>query len=163
LPVRQGRYEMPGCVAGQVYPVLFLDAVNGWGAALDLTAGSDTGREVKLARCGSARVRVLDAKGRPLPGRWPRLLLLTERSFASDKPPLERAADGHLSVCYDPRHYPIDPVSDREGWLTLPALIPRARYVLQYADVAGVLRHTPEFRVEPGEQLLLPDLAIRER
>jgi hypothetical protein len=34
---------------------------------------------------------------------------------------------------------------------------------LQYADVEGVLRQTPEFRVAPGEQLLLPDLAIRDQ
>jgi hypothetical protein len=163
LPLRQGRYELPGCVAGRVYPVLFLDAVNGWGATVDLTAGHGAGPEVRMAPCGSARVRLLDAKGRPLAGRWPRLVLLTERSFATDKPPLERAADGHLSVCYDPRHYPIDPVSDGEGWLTLPALIPGARYVLEYADVKGVRRYTPEFRVEAGEQLQLPDLAIRDR
>jgi hypothetical protein len=163
LPVRAGRYELPGCVAGQVYPVLFLDAVNGWGAAVDLVAGRGTGPEVKLARCGSARLRLLDAKGRPLAGRWPRLVLLTERSFAADKPSLERAADGHYSVCYDPRHYSTEPVSDGEGWLTLPALIPGARYVLEYTAVEGVLRDTPEFRVGPGEQLQLPDLVIRDR
>jgi hypothetical protein len=163
LPVRAGRYELPGCVADRVYPVLFLDAVNGWGAAVDLRAGGSVRPEVKLARCGSARVRLLDAKGWPLAGRGLRLALLTERSFLVDKPPLERAADGHLSVCYDPRHYDTDPVSDREGWLILPALIPGARYVLPYADMTGVWRFTPEFRVEPGQQLQLPDLAIRDR
>jgi hypothetical protein len=163
LPVHAGRYELPGCVAGRVYPVLFLDAVNGWGAVVDLKAGRGMGPEVKLARCGSARVRLVDGKGRPLAGRGPRLLLLTERSFAEDKPPLERAVDAQLSVCYDARHYATDPVSDREGWLKLPALIPGARYVLEYADVKGVLRHTPVFRIEPGEQLQLPNLAIRDR
>jgi hypothetical protein len=35
--------------------------------------------------------------------------------------------------------------------------------VLQYSDVEGVSRRTPEFRVEPGEQLQLPELAIRDR
>jgi hypothetical protein len=163
LPVREGRYELPGCVPGRVYPVLFFDAVNGWGAAVDLTAGQGAGPEVKLARCGSARLRFLDAEGRPLAGRGLRLGLVTERSFAADKPPLEREADGHCSSCYDPRHYATDPVSDVEGWLTLPALIPGARYELEYADGEGVLRHTPEFRVEQGEQLLLPDLTIRDR
>src|SRR5262249_3811056 len=108
LPVRAGRYELPGCIAGRVYPVLFLDAVNGWGAAVDLTAGPDAGPEVKLAHCGSVRVRLLDAKGRPLVGRGLRLALLTERSFAADKPPLKRAAIGHMSGCYDPRHYYVD-------------------------------------------------------
>jgi hypothetical protein len=92
---------------------------------------------------------------------WP--VLLTERSFAADKPPLERAADGHWSVCYDPRHYPRDSVSDGDGWLTLPALIPGARYAFEYADMKGLWRFTPEFRVEPGEQLQLPDLAIRDQ
>jgi hypothetical protein len=163
LPVRGGRYELPGCVADRVYPVLFLDAVNGWGAAVDLEAGRDAGPEVKLARCGSARVRLLDAQGRPLAEQGLTLALLTERSFAAGKPSLERVADAHMSVCYDPRHYATDPVSDGEGWLTLPALIPGARYLLQYADVEGVLRQTPAFRVAPGEQLQLPDLAIRDR
>jgi hypothetical protein len=125
---------------------------------------------VKLARCGSARVRLLDAEGRPLAGRGLRLTLLTERSFPADKPPRKREADGHYSVCYDPLHYCYDPqrygmepVSDGEGWLTLPALIPGARYALQYGDVEGMLRQTPEFRVEPDEQLLLPDLVIRDQ
>jgi hypothetical protein len=163
LPVRGGRYELPGCIADRVYPVLFLDAVNGWGAAVDLRPGRDAGPEVKLARCGSARVRLLDAKGQPLAGRGLRLILLTERSFAASQPSLKREADGHVSVCYDPRNYATDPVSDREGWLILPALIPGARYVLQYADVQGVLRDTPEFRVAPGEQVQLPDLAIRDQ
>jgi hypothetical protein len=163
LPVHEGRYELPGCTPGHVYPVVFLDAVNDWGATVDLTAGHGAGPEVKLARCGSARVRLVDAKGRPLAGRAPRLALMTERSFPADEPPLERTADGHLSVCYDPQHYSKDPVSDTEGWLTLPALIPGARYVLQYADVKGVLQLTPEFQVEPGEQVLLPELAIRDR
>jgi hypothetical protein len=97
LPVRAGRYELPGCVAGRVYPVLLLDAVNGWGAAVDLTAGRGAGPEVKLSRCGSARLRLVNDKGRPLTGRWPRLVLLTERSFAAGQPPLERAADGQCA------------------------------------------------------------------
>src|SRR5262249_54647323 len=156
LPVRGGRYKLPGCVAGRVDPVLFLDAVNGWGAAVDLTAGPDAPPEVKLAQCGSARVRLLDAKGRPLAGRGLWLALMTERSFPASNPPRKREADGHYSVCYDPRHYSTNPVSDGEGWLTLPALIPGARYVLQYADVEGGLRKTPEVRIETGGQLLLP-------
>jgi hypothetical protein len=125
---------------------------------------------VKLSRCGSARLRLVDAKGQPLVGHWLRLVLLIERSFATSQPPRKREEDGHLSVCYDPRnycydplHYSMGPVSDGDGWLTLPALIPGARYVLQYADVKGVLRETPEFRVEPGEKLLLPDLAIQDQ
>src|SRR5262249_17870178 len=146
-----------------VYPVLFLDAVNGWGTAVELTAGPEVGPEVRLSRCGSARLRLLDVKGRPLAGRGLRLLLLTGRSFAAGKPPLEGVVDGHYSYSYDPRHYSTDPVSDGEGWLTLPALIPGAHYVLEYADVKGVLRLTPEFQVEPGEQLQLTDLEIRDR
>jgi hypothetical protein len=126
-------------------------------------AGRGAGPEVKLASCGSARLRLLGGKGQPLARCGLRLVLLTERSFAAGKPPLERAADGYLSTCYDPRHYSTDPVSDEEGWLTLPALVPGARYVLEYADVAGMLRLTPEFRVEPGEQVQLHDLAIWNR
>jgi hypothetical protein len=34
---------------------------------------------------------------------------------------------------------------------------------LQYTDAEGALRQTLEFRVEPGEQLLLPDLAVQDR
>src|SRR5262249_8273608 len=52
LPVRAGGYKLPGCVRDRVYPVLFLDAVNGWGAAVDLRADHSAGPEVKLARCG---------------------------------------------------------------------------------------------------------------
>jgi RNA polymerase sigma factor (sigma-70 family) len=163
LPVRAGRYELPGCAAGRVYPVLFLDAVNGWGAAVDLTAGRGAGPEVRLARCGSACVRLVDERGEPLAGQSVKLKLLTERSFSAAMPPLEREADGHTDSWYDPLNYGGDRRSDAEGWLTLLSLIPGARYALKYADGDGLLRETPEFRVEPGEQLQLPDLAIWDR
>jgi hypothetical protein len=127
LSVHQGCYELPGCVAGRVYPVFFLDTVNGWGAAVDLRAGHGAGPEVKLARCGSARLRLLDGKGRPLAGRRLDLALGTERSFPADKPPRQRAVDKSVSSWFDLRHYATDPVSDADGWLTLPALIPGAR------------------------------------
>ena len=130
---------------------------------MDLRAGHGAGSEVKLARCGSARLRLWDSKGRPLVGCGPRLVLVTERSFEADKPPRERVLDGHYNECCDPRHYSTDPVSDSQGWLTLPALIPGVRYVLEYVDGEGVLRQTRVFRVEPGEQLRLPDLTIRDR
>jgi hypothetical protein len=139
-----------------------LDAVNGWGAALDLTADGSAGPEVRLAPCGSARVRLVNDRGQLLAGRKLLLLLLTERSFPAASPPLQREADRHADYWYDPLHYAENRTSDAEGWLTLPALIPGARYVLQYTDVEGVFRHTPEFRVEPGEQLQLPELAIQD-
>jgi RNA polymerase sigma factor (sigma-70 family) len=163
LPVRDGRYELPGCMAGRVYPVLFFDAVNGWGAAVDLAAGKDAAPEVKLAPCGSARVRLVDAKGGPVAGCAPQLFLLAGRSFSADKAPLKHEADPQFGWSYDPQHYSTDPVSDRDGWLVLPALIPGARYMLQYADVQGVFRLTPEFRVEPGKELQLPDLAVHDK
>src|SRR5262249_29212783 len=65
LPLRGGRYELPGCLPGKVYPVLFLDAANQRGAAVDLTAGSGVGPDVRLLPCGSARVRLVDGYGRP--------------------------------------------------------------------------------------------------
>jgi hypothetical protein len=162
LPVRDGRYKLPGCAAGRVYPVLLLDAANGWGAAVDLTVGRGAGPEVRLARCGSVRVRLVDNRGRPLAGRSLGLVLLTERSFSAAKPPLERETmDGHYDLWYNPLHYSGNQVSDAAGWLTLPALIPGARYLLEYTDGEGVMRHTPEFRVEPGEQLRLAELTLR--
>src|SRR5262249_8047259 len=163
LPVHDGRYELSGCTPGRVYPVLIFDAVNGWGAAVYLRAGRGAGPEVELARCGSARVRLRDGKGRPLAGRGPRLAGGVERGFPVGQPPVGQGAGGHYSECYDPRHYSADPVSDREGWLTLPALIPGVRYLLEWADGDGVLRQTRTFRVEPGEQLQLPDMTIRDR
>jgi hypothetical protein len=163
LPVRGERYELPGCVPGREYPVLFFDAVNSWGAAVDLAVGKDTAREVRLVPCGSARVRLLDARGRPVAGWAPELFLLSGRSFSADKPSLKHEADLQYGWSYDPRHYSTDPKSDRDGWLVLPALIPGAHYVLQYPDVEGVFRISPEFQVEPGKELQLPDLAIQKQ
>jgi RNA polymerase sigma factor (sigma-70 family) len=161
LPVREGRYELPGCALEWVYPVVILDAENGWGATVDLKADGE-GPDVQLAPCGSARVRLVDADGRPLAGIGPQLALLTERSFSANNPPSKRLADGHYGFCYDPQHYSEDhPVSDGDGWLTLRALIPGARYTLIYTDIHGAMQVVPDFRVEPGEQLHLPDLRTR--
>jgi hypothetical protein len=157
LPVRGGRYELPGCTAGRTYPVLFLDAVNGWGTAVDLTSGCGAGPEVRLARCGSARVRIVDGMGRPRAGRHVGLWLLTERSFPTGPPPREREADGHFASWYDPVHYAHTPPSDADGWLTLPALIPGARYHLRDLQTN---QHYLAFTVREGEHKQLPDIVL---
>jgi hypothetical protein len=159
LPVGGGRYELPGCTPGRVYPVFFLDAANGCGATLNVTAGLDAGPDVRLAPCGFARVRVLDAKGRPLARKHMELWLLAEPSFRAAQLSAQRLTLPELAAWHDPVHYADTPQCDEDGWVLLPALIPSARYFLYDRDTD---KRYPEFTVKAGERKQLPDIVLAE-
>jgi RNA polymerase sigma factor (sigma-70 family) len=135
-----GRFQLTGCDPDKTYPVLFLDAEHQWGAVADVAGNRAMGKAltVRLTPCGSARVRLLDAKGRPLPNYRPNpfgFAVLVPPAFVTD--PKSRgtklpAAASMRLVSLDRRHYPYPDSlkTDAQGRLTLPALIPGATYQL---------------------------------
>ena len=84
---------------------------------------------------------------------------------SQDKADQDRlAADQDFVARFDPIHYPKGLVSDAQGQLTLPALIPGATYRIYdgtTGDEAGP-RLRKEFTVKPGETLDLGDILIEK-
>ncbi len=172
LPIRDGVYQLPGCNRGRVYPVLLFDAVRGLAAVAEfkipeVQASTRPGSEqkglgptIQLAPCATASVRLVDAAGRPLPGRRPKVVFW----LADDRPAsLETKGNGPWSneidaSWVDPRHYLSGPITDADGMLTVPALIPGLQYHIVFEDLGPKTAFTAPFRVAPGQSLRLPDL-----
>jgi RNA polymerase sigma factor (sigma-70 family) len=181
LPFR--NLEAPMCLA-------FLDTARDQGGIARFTskqaeAGPVT---VRLAACGKATVRFRDAAGKPLAGYHPLLLLsLPEKPF-SDLARLDRLAKDSPWWCNYDAVWPglFDPsfgkvaLTDKEGRVTLPHLIPGATYRLacgqcdaqapRRANMPEVVStkfrltlfagKSRDFMVEAGKTINLGDLTV---
>jgi RNA polymerase sigma factor (sigma-70 family) len=142
--VKDGRFTLPGCDPKATFPVYFVDFKNQWGATVKLS-GEQAGKPitVRLERCGSAKVRLVDQEGKPVAKRGISVLLWLEPA-----------------ITFRETYYGIDGshrlelVSDEQGRLTLPALIPGAKYMV----ASWIARQ--EFTVKAGETLELPDIKV---
>lgn len=160
-----GRFTLRGCLPGRVYPVLFLDSRRRLGAQVELVAETDKTKpiEVRLQPCGAAEARFVDARGRPVAGYQPFLYVMVPSGrLGDDEDDAEPApAEMHELDEFDPDHYREGPKTDAEGRVTLPALIPGARYRMsRWVDAAGAWR---EFQTAAGQTLSLPDVVLHDR
>jgi RNA polymerase sigma factor (sigma-70 family) len=163
--VRAGAFELPFRNPDSPLHLLFLDAANGRGAVAAFTDRQAGGAPVtvRLAPCGVATARFLDAQGNPLADYRPLLCLsLPAQAYSSPKD-LERLAsprEGYDAVWVanvDPQHYGDGPRTDAQGRITFPALVPGATYRIVLFD--GTAK---DFRVEEGQTVELGDLTIKE-
>jgi beta-lactamase regulating signal transducer with metallopeptidase domain len=170
LPARGGRFELGSCDASSSAPAFFLDARKQQGAVVELSgkqAGSDL--EVKLQPCGSASVRVVDARGKPLrAGRSPahlEVVLTPGASFAdlvsgsvNDTKQSPLMADSIMVANLDRERYSELKI-DRQGRMTFPTLIPGATYRIVVLNQP--VKTQIEFTVKPREAKDLGELVIR--
>jgi hypothetical protein len=124
---------------------------------------------VRLESCGAADARIIDAGGKPVVGTLPQN---TVTMVVTPGPIYVRRADlaGKLAaedadVCQiDTVNYRAELVTDAQGKLKLPALIPGANYRLVDWSTAVRGETGPqvrkEFSVKPGEMLDLGDILI---
>src|SRR5262249_30981067 len=145
-----------------------LDTDRGLGAFATFTsrqaeAGPVT---VRLAPCGSATARFVNAQGKPLTDYRPLLWLSLPGEPYSAPKDLERLArHGFLYGAYDavwvgvadPRRHGAGPRTDAQGRLTFPSLIPGATY--RVALFGGTAR---DFRGAAGGTVNLGDLTVTE-
>jgi hypothetical protein len=124
---------------------------------------------VRLEPCGAAGARIVDDSGKPVAGRLPDADITM---VDIPGPPFSRtqtqiglffAAERRLYQL-DPTNYSRDLVSDPQGRLTLPVLIPGANY--RFIDYSPGREAAPqvrsEFTVQPGEMLDLGDIRIEK-
>jgi RNA polymerase sigma factor (sigma-70 family) len=173
----EGKFELPGCDPDKTYHLVFVEhtwltpalgaeAANTFGqpmhhellgpqikfaAVVDVSAKKAAAEpvEVRLAACGSAKVRFVDGDGKPLAKYKPWLQLVV-----TDGPPAGQAIkDGKLSAevitiisQYDDA---AEPHADADGVLKLEGLIPGATYRIKKAMSDGEV--VKEFTVESGK------------
>jgi RNA polymerase sigma factor (sigma-70 family) len=175
LPIRDGTFALPGCAPDRTYPMLLLDAARGLAATVEVsigprptgaaqpsvraTATSVQGLSAKLAPCGTAMARLVDSAGRPLPGHRPSVWFW----IPDDRPASEPGDNGPWSNAVDaswvdPLHYLAGPVTDTDGIVTLPALVPGLQYSMTFNDLGPRPIISPPFRVTSGQALRLPDV-----
>jgi protocatechuate 3,4-dioxygenase beta subunit len=165
---RDGRFEIHGLDPDAEVPVHFLDSKRNLGATAMLSgkSGSTGPVTVRLEPCGTARLRLVDRDGKPaagIPGRrlTVSLVVTPGASQTGPEPPPEVLADEATFAAIDPAHHGDGLISDADGRLTLPALIPGATYGVRTRTPDGRLSARKEFTVKPGETVDLGEIVVQ--
>jgi hypothetical protein len=160
-----GELIVPGCDPDKGGSIWLFDQDNALGATVDFTGAVAAGPPltVKLEPCGSAALKVVDSEGKRV--AWPVVrIVFTPGLFGTllgavsgkDGAPLE--GDSEFWRTYDGAQ-PRNDAADAQGWITIPHLVPGAPY--EVVDFNGGMDdehgyRIREFRVKPGEKLLIP-------
>jgi RNA polymerase sigma factor (sigma-70 family) len=165
---RDGRFELHGLDEEKATPAYFLDAEHEWGATVELS-GKQAGEDVtiRLRPCGRAKARFVGPDGKPVARISALLEILGSPGpdpFTRD--PKERtmlAADVTYIANVDRKHYWHGPLTNSEGRVILPDLIPGATYrIKDRSDPNKGPRVRKDFTVKPGETLDLGEILIEK-
>jgi RNA polymerase sigma factor (sigma-70 family) len=158
VDVLDGQFEIRGLDPSQTIPVYFLEAKKQWGACVQVS-GKDVGKSltVRLEPCGRAIARYVDADARPVANHLPTLYVAVTPGRLRFGLGPGLWADEDFINNIDRHNYWDGPRTDKEGRVTLPALIPGATYhIARFQD--GWKLHK-EFSVKSGETINLGDIA----
>jgi RNA polymerase sigma factor (sigma-70 family) len=171
VPIRDGRFELHGLDPEGSTRVSLLDPDHEWGATVEVS-GKQAGEDltIRLQPCGKARARFVGPDGKPVAKHRPHFEFVATPGpdqFSRDKKAkAELAADVAYMANVDRKHYWNGPLTDAEGRITLPSLIPGALYrITDFSTVnddAKGPRIRKEFTVKPGETLDLGDIVIQK-
>jgi hypothetical protein len=170
--VHDGHAELHGLAEGAEVPVYIYDPENRLGATavVSAKAAKDGPITVQLLPCGLAMARLVDAKGKPLTGYrdpWVISMIITpgrDGMNRTEATPDQPVADSEYLSRADPERY-ADLVTDSQGRITFPALIPGATYRLNdmsTLDDAGGRKTRGSFVAGPGEAVELGDIVIEK-
>ena len=166
VPIRNGRFELPGCDPEKTYTAFFLDEKNQLGAAVELP-GKETnqGATVRLARCGTARVRFVDEQKKPFAKHQfyrikphPFLVLVVTPGFSTYNIEDLQAEAVHW-INFD-KKLSAERFTGADGRLTFANLIPGAIYRI-VVTTKGAFVMKREFTVKAGESLELGDIVMK--
>jgi RNA polymerase sigma factor (sigma-70 family) len=169
-----GQFELHGLDPEIELPVYFLEPKQKLGALIRLSGRSAAAipPSVRLEPCGAATARLVDPQGQPVAAyRHMALIRLVitpgPEGLSRDPEDMKRLsceADSLFRI--DPINYFKPPVSDAQGRVAFPVLIPGATYRISDHSAAkgngdGV-KLRKEFTVKPGETLDLGDILIEK-
>ena len=133
---RNGRFELHGLDPDTDVPVYFLEPKRKLGATVHLSGKSAAGgpMTVRLEPCGTAQARLVDPNGQPLAGYQAQYLIsmiVTPGAVRGSPDPADAKrllADADYLTRIDSINYLKEPMSDAQGRIVFPALIPGATY-----------------------------------
>ena len=169
---RNGRFDIHGLDPDSEVPVHFLEPNRKLGVTAHFSGKAASGGPVtvRLEPCGTATARLIDTVGKPVVGfsaSWLIWMVVTPGPFGiiEARKEGELFADAAPLLQVDPINYGHNPVTDAQGRITFPALIPGATYHI--IDRTPLRRldgpqHRKEFTVKPGEVLDLGDILIEK-
>jgi hypothetical protein len=174
-PVRNGLWQLRGYDWDNPQLISIFDSQNEWGATA-MFSKDDTpprGPEIRLQPCGTASVKFVDQDQRPwvdiplLGDKQPLGLLMVEGLPAAPQDDYILSGSsgdiGWLMHELAPQRYR-NLRTDNNGRISLPCLIPGARYKLfryAFGDGRQLWRESKVFQVEPGQQLDLGVVVAR--
>jgi RNA polymerase sigma factor (sigma-70 family) len=186
FPLQSGGATYRPLAAGQAIRYIALDSGMGWagglladgkdrlGAAADLSAKEAGGKPmtVKLSACGSAEVRLLDDKGKPVQNPvWLEMVVNPQERRAKNTVNPEvvamhspfgggaEFAPGRLAAGGGRNNRPFGP--DAQGRVKFPALIPGATYRIRVLEIPNLqVKAEKEFTAESGKTVKLPDIVV---
>lgn len=158
LPIRDGGLDLPGCAPGRVYPIALLDPEGERGAVAEVRVGDDK-PQVRLERCGSAEVRLVDLSRRPVADVPAAAVLLLNCDRVATEPGSNTGEWVVDQSWFDPKHHLPRPVTNADGRVTFRALVPGAEYAV-YFFVREKVYTSSVFRVAPGRVTQLPDVIV---
>jgi hypothetical protein len=169
---RNGHFELSGFDPAKPSPVYFFDSDHDWGAAVEFS-GKQASNElsVRLQPCGKAVARFVGADGKPIARlhAWPYFhLLMTPGSVQGG--PVDRGdqlqADLANPRSFDTKQYGNDLITDADGRVSMPALIPGVTYRISDWSTVNVqekgVQLRRDFTVKPGETLDLGDILVEQ-
>jgi hypothetical protein len=166
------RFELHGVDPDTEHPVIFFEPERKLGTIVQLSGKSTTGGSVtvRLHACGTARARLVDKQGRPVVGHHDQYMIAmivvpgADRFIGDPTNANQPLEDGDFLVRIDSVNYRKEPVSDAQGRIVFPALIPGASYrVMDRSPLQGGGYRTRRlFTVKPGEALDLGDILIEK-
>ncbi len=161
LPVRQGRFELPGCDPEKTVPVVFYDIKTLQGAFAELSPKHAAAEpiQIRLAPCGSATVRLVDPVGEPI-SRSAVMFDVVLRNGPTIQESFDRGGPSCISVpagrFFGPQSVRLDA---QTGIMNFSELIPGATYLVQADEGRGFVGKAT-FSVQPGEKRTLPDIVL---
>ena len=169
--VRDGRFELHGLAPEATTRINVLDPGHEWGASVDLS-GSRAGEDltIRLQPCGRAKARFVGPDGKPVAKHQPDFEFVAtpgpSQYSGSKQDQSELKADAEFIANVDRKHYWNGPLTDADGRITLPDLIPGALYrILDFSTVSVKDKGAQirkDFTVKPGETLDLGDILIEK-
>ncbi|HJZ93179.1 MAG TPA: hypothetical protein VKE40_20040, partial [Gemmataceae bacterium] len=138
LPVRNGRFELPGCEPDSKVAVWIYDPERKEGAVVEVPTGGGVEPEVRLAPCVSARVRFVDSDGLPIPKPSMTNFTLVLRDGLDRNKSREKGTPAALEISpYRIHGRTFELTQAGGGYLVFPRLIPGALYAIQASQRRG--------------------------
>jgi hypothetical protein len=159
IPLADGLLELPGFEPERTNPVYLVDRKCEYGATVSLTRDESGGKPIVLAPCGKVRMRIVDDKGKPIPGFMPFVFIVVTpgapmtHHFEPNQPLWLDSMNWWGVIGGQPQK------TGADGRVTFGGMIPGATYQVSYPGGIG-WTSGHEFHIRPGETTDIGDIVL---